>query len=148
MYAHILSIIGDADAAADETQETLLTIARKLSSLRDPRWFRAWAYRIATRRALRTLKDASRWTTFDVDAHPIPDYDKAEVSHFDYELLEQAIARLSPASQLVVRMHYLDELSITEIAEALEISAGTVKSRLSYGLGVLRSDLGIASARV
>ncbi len=87
LFHHIVTITADSDTAADVLQETLLTICRKLKSLREPRWFRV------------------------------------------------------PASQVVVRMHYLDDMTIAEISEALELSPGTVKTRLSYGLSVLRSGL-------
>ena len=40
-------------------------------------------------------------------------------------------------------MHYLQEMTYVEIAEALEISVGTVKSRLAYGLQALRKRLGV-----
>jgi RNA polymerase sigma-70 factor (ECF subfamily) len=63
---------------------------------------------------------------------------------FDAELvagMSDAVESLSPASQLVVRMHYMEGMSHTEIAEALEISVGTVKSRLAYGLESLRKAL-------
>jgi RNA polymerase sigma factor (sigma-70 family) len=59
----------------------------------------------------------------------------------DPELVAQLhshIGELSPASQVVLRMHYLDGLTHVEIAEALEIAEGTVKSRISYGLAALR----------
>jgi RNA polymerase sigma-70 factor (ECF subfamily) len=123
----------------------LYTIARKLPSLRDPRWFRAWAYRIATRHAVRRAKRDRFWETaardeelFAIEAdEPAPPIDE-ETRHE----LDRAITALPPASQLVIRMHYLDELSLPEIAEALEIPLGTVKSRVAYGLSSLRASLG------
>ena len=48
------------------------------------------------------------------------------------------LASLPPACQMVVRLHYLEEMTQIEIAEAIEIPVGTVKSRLSYGLARLR----------
>ena len=65
-------------------------------------------------------------------------------SPFDRELIEsieERLAAVSPASQIVLRMHYLEGLTYVEIAEALEISVGTVKSRLSYGLAALKKVL-------
>ena len=62
-------------------------------------------------------------------------------SPFEPELLSDladVLPSVPPASQIVLRMHYFEGLSHVEIAEALEISAGPVKSRLSYGLGWLR----------
>ena len=55
--------------------------------------------------------------------------------------LPSTLSALSPGSQLGLRMHYLDEFTDLEIAEALEISVGTVKTRLAYGLAAMRKVL-------
>lgn len=119
-------------------------IARKLPSLRDPRWMRAWAYRIATREAVHRTHAEKRWNEAlrgdDLNLLPAEEPD----AQFDADLVAQTPSRLdslSPASQIVLRMHYLDGLTHVEIAEALEVAVGTVKSRLSYGLATLRRGL-------
>lgn len=120
-------------------QTSLLLIARRLGTLRDPRWFRAWAYRIVNREAVRAAKkrglerllfDAEvAVETLDAQA-PTPDEVRPDCS--------EAIAQLPPASGIVARLHYLDGLTLMEIAEALELPLGTVKSRLAYALAQLR----------
>lgn len=60
LHAHITTILGDRERAYDVLQVSLLLIARRLGSLRAPRWFRAWAYRIATREAVRAARRRSR----------------------------------------------------------------------------------------
>jgi RNA polymerase sigma-70 factor (ECF subfamily) len=45
---------------------------------------------------------------------------------------------LPPASRAVIALHYLEEMSLDEVAAVLEIPPGTVKSRLAYGLARLR----------
>jgi RNA polymerase sigma-70 factor (ECF subfamily) len=144
LYRHVLTIVADAHTAEDVLQETLLAVCRKLRSLRDPRWFRAWAYRIATRTAVRRAQREHRWADAlrddALDAVPAAEPEP----RFAPELLAAlpaALESVSPASQLVLRMHYLDELTLVEIAEALELSPGTVKSRLAYGLAALRKAL-------
>lgn len=144
LFRHVLTIVPDPHTAEDVLQEALLTVSRKLRTLRDPRWFRAWAYRIATRLAVRRAKKEHRWADAlrDDDLAALPAAEPEP--RFDPELvaaLPSALAAVSPASQLVLRMHYLDELTYAEIAEALEISVGTVKSRLAYGLAALRKTL-------
>lgn len=144
LYRHVLAIVPDPHAAQDVLQETLLAVCRKLRSLRDPRWFRAWAYRIATRAAVRRAQRDRRWTDALRDdalatlpaAEPEPRFDPGLIA-----ALSAALEALSPASRIVLRMHYLDELTFVEIAEALELSIGTVKSRLAYGLATLRKSL-------
>lgn len=141
LFRHVSVILGDEDAAADVLQDVLLTISRKLRSLREPRWFRAWAYRIATRAATRhARRNRHRPRAVDPDELvnvPIDDtpalFDPDEVA-----CVRDAVADLPPAAQVVIRMHYLDGLTQLEIAEALEVSVGTVKSRISYGLAALR----------
>ena len=143
LVSHVRALMRDDDAANDVLQVVLLTIARKLPALRDPRWLRAWAIRIATREARRHASRASRRIDQPTDEEtlasvPVPQ----EEPRFEPELLAavpRLVAALPPAAQLVVRLRYLEELSIPEIAEALEIPEGTVKSRLMYGLTRLRT---------
>lgn len=144
LYAHVRAIVRDDDDAKDVLQNSLYQIARKLPSLRDPRWLCAWAYRIATREALRRAHADRRWAEAlrGDDLSLIPAAERDE--NFDPEMLAALpglIDELSPASQAVLRMHYLDGMSLVEIAEALEVAVGTVKSRLAYGLNTLRKRL-------
>ena len=156
LFAHVRAIVRDDDLAADVLQETLFTIARRLPSLRDPRWARAWAYRVATREAVRRARLERRWTaSLHEDPAALPDAapEAAEPS-FDPELVARLPAlldRLSPASLVVVRLHYLDGLTYGEIAEALDLAVGTVKSRVAYGLAAMRRAMagqsGVGTAR-
>ena len=138
---HVRTIVSDQDVADDVLQETLLRVSRKLGSLREPEWIRAWAFRIATReaiRAARAQRDPRREAVDDWHDFPVPEAEAAAVSE---EMLDEMPARLDELprhAQLVLRMRYLQELSQQEIAEALEIPIGTVKSRINYGLNVLR----------
>jgi RNA polymerase sigma-70 factor, ECF subfamily len=146
IFAHILTIVGDSDVARDVLQESLLLIARTIRSLRDPALFNAWAYRIATREAVRRAK---RDTRRQQHYPPLSDETmsiatSADVDDAQPELLQAAwslVAALPPASQLVVQMRYAANMSYHEIAAALEIPLGTVKSRLAYGIAVLRKGM-------
>jgi RNA polymerase sigma-70 factor, ECF subfamily len=144
LYEHARSIAGDDDEARDVLQDALLIVSRKLPSLRDPRWLRAWAYRITTRECLRRGRRERPWREAlrgeGLDALAAADAEP----RFDPELaaaLPGQLAALPPASGAVLRMHYLDGLTYVEIAEALEVAVGTVKSRLAYGLALLRRRL-------
>jgi RNA polymerase sigma-70 factor, ECF subfamily len=153
LFAHLRAITGDDEGARDVLQDALLIVCRKLPSLRDPRWFRAWAYRIATRECLRRhqrdrlWREALRDEALDGALHGAALHDAAAAGAeppFEPELVAavpREVDALPPASRVVVRMHYLDGLTYVEIAEALELSVGTVKSRLAYGLSLLRRRL-------
>lgn len=141
---HVRTIVSDQDVADDVLQETLLRVSRKLGSLREPEWIRAWAYRIATREAVRAAREARdpRREAVD-DWHDFP-AEEAGAAAISEDLLDELPARLDelpPRAQLVLRMRYLEQLSQREIAEALEIPIGTVKSRINYGLGILRRTM-------
>ncbi|MEP6509030.1 MAG: sigma-70 family RNA polymerase sigma factor [Gemmatimonadales bacterium] len=144
LFRHVRVIIGDEHESEDVLQEILMTVSRRLGGLRNPQWFRAWAYRIATRDAIRYSKRSRRGPQI-LDSSELDNLPSNEVDEvLDSETVAQLVAALSalpPASQLVIRMHYMEGMSQTEVAEALELSGGTVKSRLSYGLAALRAEL-------
>ena len=141
LYRHIRTITGDADLAFDVLQSVLLIVVRRLAGLRDPRWFRAWAYRIATREAVRAARRSKR----ELSLCEEPASEAIAEAPFADPLLVRAcvdrLAELPPAAGLTLRLHYLEDMTLVEIAEALEIPVGTVKSRLAYGLARLRERL-------
>ena len=151
LFAHVRGITGDDALAADVLQRALLQLCRRLGTLRDPRWARAWAYRIATREAVRATRRERAWrdALADDDALALHAATPAEPwaddeRPFDDALVARVLALLDalpPGARVVVRLHYLDGLTLPEVAEALEIPVGTAKSRLAYGLGVLRERL-------
>ena len=136
---HILGIVRDDNLAADVLQDTLLLVCRRLDSVRQPEWIRAWAYRVATRVALRAIRRTRRHEPLDLST--LPDESLDEFGSDDQELmaaLPAKLAMLPIGAQVVLRLHYLQSLTQQEVAEALEIPLGTVKSRLAYGLACLR----------
>ena len=140
LYRHACTIITDPDSALDALQASLLLIARRLTTVRDPRWFRAWAYRITTRESLRVARRLGRDRRMFDDGVPIetqPLEASEDVTDHVSQWAER-VAELPPAAQIVLRLHFLEDLKLTEIAEALEVPLGTVKSRLAYGLARLR----------
>lgn len=131
--------------ADDVLQDVLLCIARKLPSLRDPRWVRAWAYRIATRMALRQVGHARRNMLTSIDSlAELPSPDPRDDAPFDADVLARlpaVVSALPEGSQIVIRLHYMHGLTQPEVAEVLSIPLGTVKSRIAYGLRQLRVHL-------
>ena len=148
LYGHVRAIVGDSDLAFDVLQASLFLVARRLGGLRDPRWFRAWAFRIATREAVRAVRRRSRDRARFEDVDELADV-PAEAPVYDPALVRACADRLDglpPAAQVVLRLHYLEELTLPEVAEVLELPLGTVKSRLAYGLARLRAAIGRGEA--
>jgi RNA polymerase sigma-70 factor (ECF subfamily) len=130
------------DFREDVCQDVLLTIARKLTWLDEPRAFRPWAYRIAARAALKYAAREKRVWPLESVGEIVESFAAAEAP--SPGLLEHSpdlLTRVSPASRVVLTLHYLDDLRLDEVAAVLEIPLGTVKSRLAFGLRQLREHL-------
>jgi RNA polymerase sigma-70 factor (ECF subfamily) len=119
-------LTGNPDEARDVMQEAALTIARDIHKLRDPARFSAWAYTIVRRRAADHIEISVRARKLASDM-PEPDIQIGAEARLS---LRQALARLPESDQLMLTLFYVDGLRGTEIAAALGIPLGTLKSRL------------------
>lgn len=135
LLRYVERVTGERPLAEDVVQETLIAIVRKIAWLTDPSLFRAWAYRIASREAFRALKKRRRYEPVEELAADEPPPDP-----WQRERLLASLDALSPASRAVITLHYLDEMPLSEVAAVLDLTIGTVKSRLSYGLNRLRKE--------
>ena len=139
---YLARLVGPPDVD-DVLQDTLLLIARRLSSLHEPERFQSWAFRIANREGIHHLKQRKRWSD-----HLEPDLTIDDLPATDVHIGEGRIVALlaeheiSAASRAVLALHFDEQLPLAEVATVLEIPLGTAKSRLAYGLAVLRKRLG------
>jgi RNA polymerase sigma-70 factor (ECF subfamily) len=141
LRAFITSLVGSSDVD-DVLQESALTIFQNLRYLRHPAAFRPWAFRLASRRAFRYLKRDTRWKRLETDPDVISSLPAPESLPETLEPgLVAVIEQVSPASRAVLLLHYQQQLSIEETATVLDIPLGTAKSRLAYGVSVLRKLL-------
>jgi len=145
LFRYIYHLVEEYALAEDILQEVFILIYRKIGWLHEPKLFRAWAYRIASREAFKRLKKEKRWSEQIRDEEVLETIPSQFADSIDKrELLEQLstlILKLSPASRAVLILHYQNDLSLNEIAEILGIAVGTVKSRLAYGLEKLRQEI-------
>ena len=142
LRAHIRGLVRDDDLAADVLQDALIIVCRRLGTVRQTEWVRAWAYRVATREAFRALRRARRIPDEPLDdTLGVPDSEDDGSGTVNEELLAELPNRLDAlptGARVVLRLHYLQSLTQQEIAEALGLPLGTVKSRIAYGLMCLR----------
>ncbi|MEM1098075.1 MAG: RNA polymerase sigma factor [Planctomycetota bacterium] len=133
LYRHALNMTGDADAARDVSQEAWLGILKRLSKIDDPAAFPAWAYRITNHKAVDWIRRASRRRqhhtplTGDLPATTSSTSDDRDETT---RRVHAALRKLSVDERALLSMHYLNDLSTAEIAIALGIARGTVKSRM------------------
>ena len=142
LLAHAWRLLGDAEAARDAVQESWVEMLRGLPRLQDERAFPAWAYRIVSRRCARQIGSAVRQRRLATAIEPDEREQEAAGAGLDDERLRAAIRALPPDQRAAVALFYLDELSIAEVAVALDVPAGTVKTRLMHARRKLGAALG------
>lgn len=140
LFSYISGLVG-RQRADDVLQDVLLQICKRVKQLRDPELFRPWTYRIASRAALSSLKRERRWQSSQeetVEDLPAVSDGAALVLLNDLSTLLDCV---SPASRVVLLLHYIHGYSLDETAAVLGLNVGTVKSRLAWGLSRLRQRL-------
>jgi RNA polymerase sigma-70 factor (ECF subfamily) len=130
------------DSREDVCQDVLFTVARKLPWLDEPGAFRPWAYRIASRAALKFAAREKRVWPFEPAGDLVESVAAIEPPPAGIAgQLPDLLSRVSPRSRVVLALHYIEELRLDDVAAVLDIPLGTVKSRLAFGLRQLRDDL-------
>ncbi|MGI9550596.1 MAG: RNA polymerase sigma factor [Aurantibacter sp.] len=139
---HAYWYIHDFDTAKDIVQDCWGTIINKLHGLRDPNSFGSWAMRIVTRKSLDFLSRDSKKRENLKQYSPISDqYDIEGNRTAEKQALKKAIDILPQDQQVVLRLFYTEDYSLKEIAAILDISVGTVKSRLFHAREKLKTIL-------
>lgn len=156
IYNYSYKYAGSHDLAMDITQNTFIAVHQKISQLRDVSSFKSWLYRIAINCSLDELRKQKRisgiaLTSGGSDGNEDKEIDVKEDVRYQpdarlqrqelAELIMESLQTLSEEQRLVVIMKEYEGLKFREIAEVLEISENTAKSRLYYGLKHLRSKL-------
>jgi len=144
LLAHAWRLTGDVDQAREAAQDGWIEIVRGLDRLRDERAFPAWAYQIVTRRCARQIGRVRRDRTLAaaVAVEPVAGAEAPETADPGVSArLQAALAALPQGQRAAVGLFYLEELSVAETAVALNVPAGTVKTRLMHARRTLRAVL-------
>lgn len=141
LFAVAHRILRDFDSAGDALQVTLLRIWRDLPTLRDPSLVEAWAYRVLVRACHDELRKLRR----QAPALHLLVVDGAEedpaISIADREQLDRAFRTLTTEQRAAIVLQYYRDLTLSEIADVLQVPIGTVRSRLHYAKRALRSAI-------
>ena len=140
-------ILRDGELARDAMQEALFRAWRDLPGLRDPDRFDAWLYRLTVNACLQAARHRRR-RPIEVELTPmagpaIGDHQSLVAAR---EILDDALRRLDPEWRAVIVLHYYLGMPLPDVAVALHLPIGTVKSRLHRSLGVMRSTIVSADA--
>jgi len=136
-------IVKDADEAKDIAQDCWRTIIDKLETLKDPKSFGGWAMRIVHTKSIDAIRNKQKeWKKKEQFKKEIGRLDEpyTERTKLKQEL-DKAIKQLPIEQQHVITLFYLNEYSLKEIAQLLNIKIGTVKSRLFHAREKLKTIL-------
>ena len=156
VYAYVCRLIDDPVEAEDLTQDVFVKVFRKVGAFREDCSFKTWLYRIAANESSNRRRwfsrHRSRVVTEPADdsgqsplAERLPDPGRSpfdQIEHREHrDILNEALRTLHPRYREAVVLRDIAGFSYNEIAEALGISLGTVKSRILRGREALRRYL-------
>ncbi len=148
LLGYLYHLVGGDRALADDlTQETFARLLRP-ATYQPGRPFKPWLYAIATNLARDHFRSAAiARTTTGSDASMLERHDPAPgpeewvLATEQRQLVGTALSRLGPEYRAALLLRFYHDLSLREIADALGVPLGTVKSRLSVGTHRLRDLL-------
>ena len=143
--------IGDFHIAEDITQEVFLKVYQRLHILKDPNQFSGWLYVITANLCATWLRKKR------IQTQPLGDTETAMIQEDAYsrhvvedrmkttaesqrEVVKKLLAKLKESERTVMTLHYLGEMTVTEISRFLGVSASTIKSRLRRARNRLKEE--------
>lgn len=155
VYAMVYNMTSNREDAADLTQDAFIKAFQSINRFQGQSSFFTWLYRIAVNSSLTHLRKNKLRTFFSFDKvhedagvaeviNRLTDKKNVERDVFVHELqekLNEAMQKLSIPHRTVVTLFEIDGLSHEEIAEVMNCSVGTVRSRLHYAKQLLQAEL-------
>jgi RNA polymerase sigma-70 factor (ECF subfamily) len=136
-------LLADADEAQDVAQDAFVRAFRALGRFDASRPLRPWLLRITANLARNRLRSAGRYwaalqRSFWEHPEPAASVEERSLQRLEAQQLWRAVRRLNLADQQVIYLRYYLELPEAEMATALAVAPGTIKSRLHRALNRLR----------
>jgi RNA polymerase sigma factor (sigma-70 family) len=143
LLSHAARLLGEVEGARDCVQEAWVEVIRGLGGLRDVRVFLPWALRIVTRRVAREIGGRQRARVLDagLKAETATTQEGTGPKAVDAGVVRRAIGHLPADQRACIALFYLEEMRVAEVAVALDVAVGTVKTRLMHARRKLRAIL-------
>ncbi|MGA2847356.1 MAG: RNA polymerase sigma factor [Terracidiphilus sp.] len=136
------SLTGSQDSGLDVLQEVWIKVLRGIRKLKDPGSLRSWLYTITHGVAVdRTRLNASRERAEQVELEDFEESEEPSFAEQDAAAIHQALSQIGLRHREVLVLHFLEDLSIAEIAAVVGCSVGTVKSRMHYAKRAMKEIL-------
>lgn len=142
LFYYIRRLVDDEQEAWQILQETWVKVLQGISKLRQPKKLPSWLYRIARNTAISYLRTKyTRQSLLEQDINLCNIESADNLAFEDAEQVHYGLGQISLHHREVLTLFFLQDLSIEEIAEVLEVAVGTVKSRLNYAKQALKAIL-------
>ncbi len=145
IYLFMRRLGHDRHAGEDLTQETFFSAWHHIGQLKDDKALNGWLYRIAANVSRLQWRRHRHQETVGVEQIDIADSGEAGPEaagrREQLEQVRDAVARLPAKLRQTIVLHYLQQLTITEAAEAAGVRQGTFKSRLNRALRALKESM-------
>jgi RNA polymerase sigma-70 factor (ECF subfamily) len=140
LFYYVRRLVASEVDASDVLQQTWIKVLKGIKALDDPQRLPTWLYQVARRTAASHWRGHYREQARLEDNADMADLTEAEESwrFEDAEQVHRALSRISLAHREVLTLHFMDDLSLEQMADILAVPLGTVKSRLCYAKRALR----------
>ena len=138
LFYYLRRLAPSEEDAWDLLQETWMKVFRAIDTLRDPRTLPAFLYATARNTAISRLRLRGDDRQISSYAEEPSQLDCAFIAFDSAEQVHHALDQLPLPQREAVTLYFLEDLSIEQIAQVLDIAPGTVKSRLHYGKQAIR----------
>jgi len=136
------SLTGNPDSALDVLQEVWIKAFRGIRKLKDPGSLRSWLYSITHGIAVdRVRRNISREKAEEVQLEDFQETEEPSFAEDDAAAIHQALSEIGFKHREVLVLHFLEDLSMAEIAKVVGCSEGTVKSRIHYAKRAMKEIL-------
>jgi RNA polymerase sigma-70 factor (ECF subfamily) len=136
------SLTGNADSGLDVLQDVWIRAFRSIRKLKDPGSLRSWLYTITHGIAVdRIRRNSSRELAEKVQLEDFEEAEEPSFANEDAAAIHQALSQIGLRHREVLVLHFLEDLSIAEIAKVVGCSEGTVKSRIHYAKRAMKEIL-------
>lgn len=144
MYQYGIRMTGSSHDASDLMQDIFVSVYRSLANYRGDGTFKSWLYRIAHCRCMELYRKRKAFTDIDDIPEPLCETSCPEMqltSDRQSRAVTQAMQALPLAQKAVVELKFFGQFTFEEIAEQMDISVNTAKSRLYSALTKLKLEL-------
>jgi RNA polymerase sigma-70 factor, ECF subfamily len=130
---YAMSLTGSQDAACDVLQDVWLKVFRGIRKLREPGLLRPWLYAITHGISVdRIRRNYTRDKAEHAQYEELQEADEPSFTGDAAAAIHHALSQIGVKHREVLVLHFLEDLSVAEIAEVVGCSEGTVKSRIHY----------------